>query len=172
MRLKLGILDAEVTNFFRKLVKDVMALRKTTNTDRKDFMQLLIELKEKGSVSDNDGIVKSDCEVATIIIKGRTIFEPIVPFQNSSLEFSDDDLAAQATVFFLAGFETSSSVLSFALLELAANPDVQTKAHQEIDEAFSESEESITYEKLVDLKYLSCILQGNIYIFLGANFLI
>jgi len=70
MRLKLGILDAEVTNFFRKLVKDVMALRKTTNTDRKDFMQLLIELKEKGNVSDNDGITKSDCEVAAIMIKG------------------------------------------------------------------------------------------------------
>jgi cytochrome P450 len=81
-------------------------------------------------------------------------------------------LAAQATVFFLAGFETSSSVLSFALLELAANPDVQTKAHREIDEAFNESEEPITYDKLVDLKYLSCILQGNIYIFHGANFLI
>jgi cytochrome P450 family 6 len=66
MRLKIGILDAEVTNFFRKIVKDVMELRKTTNTVRKDFMQLLIELKEKGGVTNNNGIIETEGEVAAI----------------------------------------------------------------------------------------------------------
>lgn len=63
----MGILEAEVTNFFRKLVKDVMELRKRTGTVRRDFMQLLIELKEKGSVSDNDRIsISEGDEVATL----------------------------------------------------------------------------------------------------------
>jgi hypothetical protein len=49
--LRLGIIDAKVTNFFRKLVKDVMEMRKSSGTTRRDFMQLLIELKEKGKIS-------------------------------------------------------------------------------------------------------------------------
>jgi len=76
------------------------------------------------------------------------------------LEFTDDELAAQATVFFLAGFETSSTVLSYALLELAANPDVQRKAQLEIDEAMSENNGVVSYDTLKDMKYLDWILQG------------
>jgi len=49
--LRLGIIDAKVTNFFRKLVKDVMEMRKSSGTTRRDFMQLLIELKEKGKIA-------------------------------------------------------------------------------------------------------------------------
>jgi hypothetical protein len=63
-------------------------------------------------------------------------------------------------VFFLAGFETSSTVLSFTLLELAANPDVQRKAQLEIDEALGQNNGEITYESLRDMKYLDWVLQG------------
>jgi cytochrome P450 family 6 len=76
------------------------------------------------------------------------------------IEFSDDDLVAQATVFFLAGFETSSTVLSFTLMELAANPDVQRKAQLEIDEALGQNDGEITYESLRNMKYLDWVLQG------------
>jgi cytochrome P450 len=63
-------------------------------------------------------------------------------------------------VFFLAGFETSSTVLSFTLMELAANPDVQRKAQLEIDEALGQNNGEITYESLRNMKYLDWILQG------------
>jgi cytochrome P450 family 6 len=63
-------------------------------------------------------------------------------------------------VFFLAGFETSSTVLSFTLLELAANPDVQRKAQLEIDEALGQNNGEITYESLRTMKYLDWVLQG------------
>jgi hypothetical protein len=49
--LRLGLIEKYETNFFRKLVKDVMEMRKSTGTTRKDFMQLLIELKEKGEIA-------------------------------------------------------------------------------------------------------------------------
>jgi cytochrome P450 len=63
-------------------------------------------------------------------------------------------------VFFLAGFETSSTVLSFTLLELAANPDVQRKAQLEIAEALGQNGGEITYESLRNMKYLDWVLQG------------
>jgi hypothetical protein len=45
------VLDDDLREFFFKLTKDLVGKRKSTNTVRKDFLQLLIELKEKGNVS-------------------------------------------------------------------------------------------------------------------------
>jgi len=75
-------------------------------------------------------------------------------------DLTDDDITAQATVFFLAGFETSSTLLSFILLELAANPDVQKKAQLELYEAMSQNNAVISYDTLKTMKYLDWIMQG------------
>ncbi|KAG3259958.1 hypothetical protein H1C71_029636 [Ictidomys tridecemlineatus] len=48
---------------------------------------------------------------------------------------SDLELVAQSIIFIFAGYETTSSALSFLLYELATHPDVQTKLQQEIDAA-------------------------------------
>lgn len=78
---------------------------------------------------------------------------------------SHDDLTAQATVFFLAGFDTSSSVTSYACWELAANPEAQERVQQEIDEVLGKHDEKVTYEALKDMKYLDCIINGKYYLF-------
>lgn len=51
MQLRLSFLSKELTEFFRKMVHDVMNLRASTGVTRKDFMQLLIELKDTGRLS-------------------------------------------------------------------------------------------------------------------------
>jgi cytochrome P450 len=73
---------------------------------------------------------------------------------------SHDDLTAQATVFFLAGFDTSSSATSYACWELAANPDIQERVQQEIDQVLGKYEENVTYEALKEMKFLDCVING------------
>ena len=51
---------------------------------------------------------------------------------------ADDYLVATALVFFIAGYDNVSGVLSWICFELALNPEVQEKVQQEIDEAFDE----------------------------------
>ncbi|XP_011787361.1 PREDICTED: cytochrome P450 3A8-like, partial [Colobus angolensis palliatus] len=46
---------------------------------------------------------------------------------------SDQELLAQSIIFIFAGYETTSSVLSFTIYELATHPDVQQKLQMEID---------------------------------------
>lgn len=65
------------------------------------------------------------------------------------LEFDGDNLTAQAAVFFTAGFDTSSSLLSFTLYELALHPEIQTHVRNEIKDAFEKNNEQLTYDLLV-----------------------
>ncbi|KYN02647.1 Cytochrome P450 9e2, partial [Cyphomyrmex costatus] len=73
-------------------------------------------------------------------------------------ELDIDEMTAQAFVFFLAGFETSSTTMSFVAHEIAANPNVQTKLQQEIDKVLEESNGEVTYEAINRLDYLDAVI--------------
>jgi cytochrome P450 family 6 len=75
-------------------------------------------------------------------------------------EFTDTLLAAQAFIFFLAGFETSSTTLSFCLHELALNPQVQERLREEIDSTLKKCEGKITYDAIQNTPYLDQVLDG------------
>jgi len=71
-----------------------------------------------------------------------------------------EEVLAQAFVFFIAGFETSSSTMGFALYELAKNPDIQDKVRAEVEEVIEQHDQNFTYECTKDLKYLNQVLDG------------
>lgn len=67
-------------------------------------------------------------------------------------------------LFFLAGFDTVSSVLSFTAHELAIHPDIQAKLQTEIDEIV-ENEGGMTYENIMSkMKYLDMVVHGKNHI--------
>lgn len=69
-----------------------------------------------------------------------------------------DDITAQAVVFFLGGFDTSASLMCFTGYELAVNPEVQKKLKEEVLKTFHECNGKITYEKLLNMKYLDMVI--------------
>jgi hypothetical protein len=71
-----------------------------------------------------------------------------------------DNIAAQAVVFFLAGFDTTSTLLCFASHQLAVHPDVQTKLQEEIDTALQQHGGQITHEAVHSMKYLDMVVSG------------
>ncbi|KAG7273132.1 hypothetical protein CRUP_005460 [Coryphaenoides rupestris] len=60
-------------------------------------------------------------------------------------------------IFIFAGYETSSSTLSYVAYNLATHPDVQTALQNEIDETF-ENKSRPTYEALMQMEYLDMVL--------------
>lgn len=72
-------------------------------------------------------------------------------------ELTVEDITAQAFVFFFGGFETTSGLLSFAVHELAANPEIQGKVHAEIDRVLVSNNE-ITFERVNGLVYLDAVI--------------
>ncbi|XP_055549580.1 probable cytochrome P450 6a13 [Wyeomyia smithii] len=122
------VLNKDVSDFFMGAVRDTIEYRETNNVRRNDFMDLLIELKN-GDPSQED--------------------------QSDRLTFNQT--AAQAFLFFAAGFETSSTVMTFCLFELANNQTLQDKARQNVIDVLKKHG-SMTYEAVHDMKYLeNCI---------------
>lgn len=81
--------------------------------------------------------------------------------QNSEeldIKLTDDDIVAQAFVFFFAGFDSELELLTFTIYELALNSDVQSKLLNEINEALKYSKGKVTYEMISNMKYLHMVI--------------
>lgn len=70
------------------------------------------------------------------------------------------EAAAQAYVFFLAGFETSSTTATYCLYELAQHQDIQNEVRKEIDKIFKKHGE-LTYDAVNEMTYLHKVVNGN-----------
>ena len=127
-RFGITTFEKYLTKFYWNVVKQTVQYREETSTERKDFLQLLIEMKK--SDSNPHGI-------------------------------SFAQIAAQSFIFFLAGFETSSTLMTFAMLELAQNSDIQEKARREVKEVLANYDGKLTYEGVMRMKYLGQVLDGN-----------
>lgn len=126
----------EQNDFFMKLVRETVDYRVKNNFNRKDFMQLLIQLKEHSTL---DGSEEKDGN-----------------------KLSMNQVAAQSFVFFLAGFETSSTTLASFMYEMARHQDVQDKVREEIHEMLNKYDRKITYEGIMEMEYLGKAIDGKI----------
>jgi cytochrome P450 len=75
-------------------------------------------------------------------------------------EIDGDLFVAQAFVFLIAGYETSASTLSFALYELALNPEIQQSLRAEILQVLSEHDGKLTYDSMQGMSYLDRVVSG------------
>nr|CAD7426488.1 unnamed protein product [Timema monikensis] len=139
--LGISFIPKDVTKFFLRVVKDVVDYREKNSIVRKDFLQLLIELKGKRNVSsENHSNDHKDLKT------------------DDNIELTDSLLAAQCFVFFVAGFETSSTTIGFALYELAVNPEIQDRASAEVVSVLQGNGGEMTYEAVNKMEYLGRVL--------------
>lgn len=75
--------------------------------------------------------------------------------------YSNYDIVGYAMTFFLEGFEISAITASFAIYELAKNPDIQETLRAEILSTVTKIED-LDYEKLHSMTYLDNIVSGNV----------
>ena len=62
---------------------------------------------------------------------------------------------------FAAGFETTSTTLSYCLYELALNIHIQDKVRQELQLNLSKNDGQIDNEFLMGLNYLDMVIAGS-----------
>lgn len=138
------------------LVNEIQKQRNYEPSGRNDFIDLLLELKKKGTIT-GESIEK---------------VKPDGTPETATLEMTAELIAAQVFVFFAAGFETSSSATSFTLHQLAYHPEVQKKAQNEIDQVLARHNNELSYDAIKEMKYLEWTFQEGMRMFPSLGFLI
>lgn len=128
---KCKVFSAKSTKFLRSTFHYIIGERMKTKQVRNDLIDLLIGMRETTKLNIN----------------------------NKEVAFDGDLLVSQAAIFFTAGYETTSSTMSFGLYELAKNMEVQTRLREEIKEVLEEHKGEITYDIILNMKYLNMVLQ-------------
>ncbi|KZC05569.1 Cytochrome P450 9e2 [Dufourea novaeangliae] len=68
-----------------------------------------------------------------------------------------EDIIAQAFIFFLAGFDTSSTLMCYLVFELAINPEIQDRLREEVDRCVAEGNGKICYDTLLKMEYMEMV---------------
>lgn len=132
--LRLRVLPRYITNYFRRMINETVKFREENNVVRNDFMNLLIQIKNQGCLTEDES--------------GEVL---------GSITF--DELQAQAFLIFFAGFHTSRVTLSFAMFELAMNWGIQQRLREEILSKMT-PDGQLTYDALSEMPYLEQVVNG------------
>lgn len=130
--LKFRMNDLEVTDFVMDLVRRTIRHRLDNGVVKNDFMQLMIDMYDGNGNKEKSG----------------------------ETTLSLEEIAAQAFLFFFAGFETSATTMTFALYELAVNQDIQDRLRGDICESYEQNGNNFTYESVMGMKYLDMVING------------
>nr|AZR39432.1 cytochrome P450 [Agasicles hygrophila] len=85
--------------------------------------------------------------------------------KDSDDPFTFQTLVSEVHLFFVAGYDTSSAAITFALYLLAQNPDVQERLRAEIQAAMRNNDNKISYESLQEMKYLQQVIDETLRIY-------
>lgn len=188
--LKFDINDVKSIDFFQRFAQNIINKRRKLaelkGKDFKkqdDFLQVLIDaasefcgrsnkneaqakLDTNNATSNNNSVDNksnnnaSDVEDELEKTKANTQKQVITEQQ-----LGDIEILAQAMLFLAVGHETTATLLSSCGYFLALHPEMQDRLHSEISEAFDEGKGSISYDKLLELKYLDAFISESLRYF-------
>ncbi|XP_074033926.1 cytochrome P450 6a2 isoform X1 [Leptinotarsa decemlineata] len=125
------------------------------NKETADFFRKIF--RDSMNYRDESGISRPDFLELLIKLKNQS--------RNTPKPLSDDYLTAQVFLFFIASLDTSSSAISFALYELANNPDMQERTREEIIQVLEKHNDQITSDCLKEMKYLNQVINETLRLY-------
>lgn len=145
-----------------RIVDETVTFRENNNVQRNDFMSLLIDLKNSKDVANRLNMNE---------IAAQVFFFFIYFFYSLFIYFLFLHFINQAFVFFLAGFETSSTTLTYCLYELALekHKHIQDEARREIFSTLEKYGGELTYEAVNEMAYIDQIINGRLSIRWGIK---
>ncbi|XP_025157108.1 cytochrome P450 9e2 [Harpegnathos saltator] len=120
---------------------------KIVNEKNATFFRNLVETTIK--IRDDKSIVRPD--MLQLMIENRDK-------QNDKKELIIEDMTSQAFIFFFGGFETTSTLMSFAAHEIAVNEDVRKRLQDEIDQVLEDTNGQVSYEAINNMEYMDAVV--------------
>ncbi|KAL0853171.1 hypothetical protein ABMA27_012929 [Loxostege sticticalis] len=126
----------DINTFFFDLTTNIFKARNYEPTTRNDFIDCILNLKKNGYIT-GDKVSNSKTGGNDKVV----------------MEVDDDLLVGMCIVFFAAGFETSSTTMSFTLYELAKDQAAQKRVQEEIDEYLKARGNKLKYDCVSSLPF-------------------
>uniref|UniRef100_A0A3B1K4E6 Cytochrome P450 3A n=1 Tax=Astyanax mexicanus TaxID=7994 RepID=A0A3B1K4E6_ASTMX len=137
-KMNFSFFPDSVTKFFYAAVQKIKAERMINqHKSRVDFLQLMMD-SQKSDQSD----------------KGKETHKGL----------TDHEILSQAMTFIFAGYETSSSTLTFFFYNIATNPEAMKKLQQEVDRTFP-NRAPVLYDALVSMDYLDAAMSESMRLY-------
>ncbi|XP_037523303.1 cytochrome P450 3A4 [Rhipicephalus sanguineus] len=132
--------------------------RKNTEVTRNDILQLMLnaEVEEGAPVSVHSLAIDYDADSTS------EKNEPTKVGKNKKKRFlTNEEILSNGLVFFIAGFETTGTAMSFMAYLLAKHPDIQDRLREEIL-AVLERDGAFTYDNVFGIKYLDQVISESL----------
>ncbi|CAH2093559.1 unnamed protein product [Euphydryas editha] len=130
------LMPLEVKKFFETVVTQVFKSRQYEASSRNDFIDLILSWKKNQHIQGDS--------ISNINTKAK---------ETINLDVDDNLLIAQCIMFFGAGFETTSTTLTFLLYELSKNQKAQRRVIEEVDDYYKRHDGKIEYDCLKELPF-------------------
>lgn len=161
--LKLRAFNADIFLYFKTLCRNIIKNRQDKQSRQEDFLQLMMDAQEGGISSTAEMTFGKEDELFNLGSELKS---------DSSIvnkQLTEDEALAQCVLFFLAGQDTTSSVVSYAIYLLALHPDVQARLREEVDECFQNEGEEPSLDAVSKLKYLHGVVSETLRMFPPAS---
>uniref|UniRef100_A0A673GY97 unspecific monooxygenase n=1 Tax=Sinocyclocheilus rhinocerous TaxID=307959 RepID=A0A673GY97_9TELE len=140
-KMDYALFPTSVTDFFYAALKKIKSERVAKDHKKRvDFLQLMVDSQTDGKTEHGSSNEHTE--------KG----------------LSDHEILSQSMIFIFAGYETTSSTLSFFFYNLATNPEAMKKLQEEIDQTFADKA-PVDYEAVMNMEYLDAALNESLRLF-------
>ncbi|XP_076332607.1 cytochrome P450 3A9-like isoform X2 [Tachypleus tridentatus] len=160
-------ISKEIIDFFKNVSNQIIEYRQEQKEKRNDFLQLMLNaLQSTQEVQDDPDEVTNlmDSEYGYKDENNEFMLKP-----SKRKIMTRDDILANSILFFLAGYDTTASALTYCAYCLALNQECQEKLIQEIDHVWEEHG-GINYEQIGKMVYLDCVLSETLRLHTIASF--
>ncbi|KAJ8953888.1 hypothetical protein NQ318_019128 [Aromia moschata] len=108
----------------------------------------------------SDGVYKHDGEPQGVSfeLERSPVKISDIPAKGKSIEITNEDIAAQAMIFFFGGFDSTSSLMCFTAYELAVNRDIQGRLRREVRDTWEECQGSLTFDAVSKMTYMDMVV--------------
>lgn len=116
-----------------------------------DFFQDLVETTIR--TRDEKGIVRPDMLQLMMESRGK---------KDGKKDLTIEDMTCQAFIFFFAGFDSTSTLISFVAHEIAVKEEIRRRLQNEIDQVLEETNGQPSYEVINNMEYLDAVIHESL----------
>ncbi|CAN7981305.1 unnamed protein product [Ixodes pacificus] len=159
--LRMKAFKPDIFMYFKNICLKGIENRKENKSRKEDFLQLMMDAQNckvtataENASSTDEKLFNLDSEIKTdtSLTKGVEAL-------------TEDEALAQCVLFFLAGQDTTSSVIAYTLYLLALHPEIQANLRKEVDVCFQQHGPDPSLDVVSNLKYLHGVVSESLRMF-------